>query len=77
MMDELSKSSLALLVVGVMVISIAGTLLVLNAVDAAAGAATSTAQGFVYLVVAANPNAPQGPAPAPMSKGGQVGAVVS
>jgi len=76
-MDDLSKSSLALLVVGVMVLSIAGTLLVLNAVEAAAGAVTSTAQGFVYVLVAGNPNAPPAPTPVPVSKGGSVDVVVS
>ena len=74
-MDDLSKSSLALLVVGVLVVSIAGTLLVLNAVDAAAGVAVSTAKGVVSLTVI-NPNAPAGPAPAPVSAGGKVALVV-
>ncbi|MCX6767764.1 MAG: hypothetical protein NTY90_03495 [Candidatus Micrarchaeota archaeon] len=74
-MSDLSKNSLAILVVAVMIVSIAGTLLVLNAVEAASGAAVSTAKGVVYLVVA-GPPAPPGPTPVPVSMGGVVGATV-
>jgi cell division protein FtsX len=75
-MAELSKSSLALLVVGVLVVSIASTLLVLNAVDAAAGAATSSVQGLVYLVVGAPANAATPAAGPSVATSGIVGAVV-
>ncbi len=70
-MADVSKNSLALLVVGVMIVSVVGTLLVLNAVEAASGAAVSTAQGYVYLVVAGPPG-PPAPTPAPVSKSGLI-----
>jgi len=74
-MDDLSKSSLALLVVGVLVVSIAGTLLVLNAIDAAAGVAVSTAQGIVSVFVVGGPSN-AAPAVGAGSAAGTVGVVV-